>query len=69
MRNVFIHTDDEGIESVNMTKALEAAGFGLPEPDKPKSRKNNPMMGYTNDVRKLWISTCRDYGFDIENAS
>lgn len=69
MRNVFIHTDDEGIESVNMTKALEAAGFGLPRADKPKSRTNNPMMGYTNDVRKLWISTCRDYGFAIDNAS
>lgn len=69
MRNVFIHTDDEGIESVNMTKALEAAGFELPEPNKPKSRKNNPMMGYINDVRRLWISTCCDYGFDIENAS
>ena len=69
MRYVFIYTDDDGVESVNMTRALEAAGFGLPEPDKPESRKNNPMMKYTSDVRRLWTGACCDYGFDIDNAS
>lgn len=64
-RKVFIGHDEDGIEVLNQSKALEEMGIERPEPDKPAGRKNNAKITYTNMVRAHLVEVCKKYGVEV----
>lgn len=65
MRKAWIYRDENGIESIAQSKALQAAGIPLPHPDKPAGRHNNRKQSFSAMERQALYEICRGYG--IEN--
>lgn len=54
IRGVFLGKDAEGLETPNQTQALQAMGFGLPDPNAPRGRENNELVTFTKQIRGEW---------------
>ena len=57
VRGVHVAHDRDGHEEPNQTKALQEMGFSLPDPTAKRSRENNEMMVFTDQIRTQWQDT------------
>lgn len=62
MRKAWIYRDENNIESISQSKALEGAGIPLPHPDKPTGRHNNRKQTFSTMERQAMYEICRGYG-------
>lgn len=66
VRCAWIGHDAYGNLTPNQSGALAEMGIQRPDPSKPKSRYNSPIMTYTQQTREQFISICRAHGLQIE---
>lgn len=67
MRQVWTYTDPkDGVTKIGQDKALEAMGFKLPFPNKPKTKDNNRKKEFSAMCRKQWINICERYGVAVD---
>lgn len=64
MRKAWIYRDENGIESIAQSKALQAAGIPLPHPDKAAGRHNNRKQTFSAMERQALYEICREYGIE-----
>lgn len=64
MRRAWIYRDENGIESIAQSKALQAAGIPLPHPDKPAGRHNNRKQVFSAMERQALYEICLGYGLE-----
>lgn len=64
MRRAWIYRDENGIESIAQSKALQAAGIPLPHPDKAAGRHNNRKQSFSVMERQALYEICRGYGIE-----
>lgn len=64
MRKAWIYKDENNIESIAQSKALQAAGIPLPHPDKPAGRHNNRKQVFSQQERQALYEICRSYGLE-----
>lgn len=64
MRRAWIYRDENGIESIAQSKALQAAGIPLPHPDKAAGRHNNRKQSFSAMERQALYEICRGYGIE-----
>lgn len=64
MRKAWIYRDENGIESIAQSKALQAAGIPLPHPDKAAGRHNNRKQVFSAMERQALYEICRGYGLE-----
>lgn len=68
-RRVWHYQDDSGILKIGQEKALEQAGVGLPNPEKPEGRRNNRKMAFDAMCRQWWIDACYARGIEVEREA
>ena len=66
IRWVMDYEDENGIRTIGKDKALENAGYSLPNPQKEKDRFNNRNMVFTAECRKAFQEIGMKHGYDIE---
>ena len=66
IRCVWEYIDDNENLAIGTEKALEQAGYDLPDPNSKSSRYNNRMMIFTAECREKWQEIVISYGYDIE---
>lgn len=66
IRGTYKAKDSYGYYQPNQTKALEAMGYGLPDPTKPRGRYNNALISFTDDLRQKFYDRCEELGYQIE---
>lgn len=66
IRCVWEYIDDNENLAIGIEKALEQAGYDLPDPNSKSSRYNNRMMIFTAECREKWQEIVISYGYDIE---
>lgn len=64
MRRAWIYRDENNVESISQSKALQAAGIPLPHPDKPAGRHNNRKQNFSAMERQALYEICRGYGIE-----
>lgn len=64
-RAVFVYKGKDGLEP-NQSKALKALGIERPDMMKPVSKRNNPLMTFTEEARELYYQICERHGLDID---
>lgn len=64
MRKAWIYRDENNVESIAQSKALQAAGIPLPHPDKPQGRHNNRKQVFSAMERQALYEICRGYGLE-----
>ena len=64
MRRAWIYRDENGVELISQSKALQAAGIPLPHPDKPAGRHNNRKQVFSAMERQALYEICRGYGLE-----
>lgn len=64
MRKAWIYKDENNVESIAQSKALQAAGIPLPHPDKPAGRHNNRKQVFSQQERQALYEICRGYGIE-----
>lgn len=64
MRRAWIYRDENNVESISQSKALQAAGIPLPHPDKPAGRHNNRKQSFSAMERQALYEICRGYGLE-----
>lgn len=64
MRRAWIYRDENNVESIAQSKALQAAGIPLPHPDKPAGRHNNRKQTFSAMERQALYEICREYGIE-----
>jgi len=64
MRKAWIYRDENNVESIAQSKALQAAGIPLPHPDKPAGRHNNRKQNFSAMERQALYEICRGYGLE-----
>ena len=64
MRKAWIYRDENNVESIAQSKALQAAGIPLPHPDKPAGRHNNRKQVFSAMERQALYEICRGYGLE-----
>ena len=64
MRKAWIYRDENNVELISQSKALQAAGMPLPHPDKPAGRHNNRKQTFSQMERKALYEICRGYGLE-----
>lgn len=64
MRKAWIYRDENGIESIAQSKALQAAGIPLPHPDKAAGRHNNRKQTFSAMERQALYEICQEYGIE-----
>lgn len=65
-RGVFMARNEQGQWEPNQNAVLEAMGYELPDPTKPRSRYNNLIMSFTADVRERFYELCEERGYAID---
>ena len=65
-RHVFDCANRYGEICPQQEKALEELGIPLPDPDKPKSRKNNRKQTFDGMCREMLFEIAKKYGLDLE---
>ena len=68
-RHVFDCENKYGEVAPQQEKALEALGFGLPDPDKPLSRRNNRKISFDAACRKMLFEIAKRHGLDLEEKA
>lgn len=68
VRRVWIAEDENGIEFVNQTKALEQMGLTRPDMSKPESRYNNAKMSFTKFDNQLFLETCLEQDIELDRT-
>lgn len=66
IRCVWEYIDDNDNLAIGIEKALEQAGYNLPDPNNKSSRYNNRMMVFTAECRQKWQKIVKSYGYEIE---
>lgn len=64
MRRAWIYRDENNVESIAQSKALQAAGIPLPHPDRPAGRHNNRKQTFSAMERQALYEICREYGIE-----
>lgn len=64
MRRAWIYRDENNVESIAQSKALQAAGVPLPHPDTPAGRHNNRKQVFSAMERQALYEICREYGLE-----
>lgn len=64
MRKAWIYRDENNVELISQSKALQAAGIPLPHPDKPAGRHNNRKQTFSAMERQALYEICRGYGIE-----
>ena len=64
MRKAWIYRDENNVESIAQSKALQTAGVPLPHPDKPAGRHNNRKQVFSAMERQALYEICREYGLE-----
>lgn len=64
MRKAWIYRDENNVESIAQSKALQEAGIPLPHPDKPAGRHNNRKQTFSQMERKALYEICQEYGIE-----
>lgn len=64
MRRAWIYRDENNVESISQSKALQATGIPLPHPDKPAGRHNNRKQSFSAMERQALYEICRGYGLE-----
>lgn len=64
MRRAWIYRDENGIESIAQSNALQAAGIPLPHPDKAAGRHNNRKQTFSAMERQALYEICQEYGIE-----
>lgn len=64
MRKAWIYRDENNVESIAQSKALQAAGIPLPHPDRPAGRHNNRKQVFSAMERQALYEICREYGLE-----
>lgn len=64
MRKAWIYRDENNVESIAQSKALQAAGIPLPHPDKPAGRHNNRKQVFSAMERQALYEICQEYGIE-----
>lgn len=68
LRRVFIGHDKHGNEIIGQNKAFSEMGIERPEPNKPRSKYNNPKQTYTANCREHFQMLCQKHGLTIETT-
>ena len=58
--------DKYGFVVPNQNAALEQMGIDRPDPSKPKSRYNNPLISFSDQTRELFYQCCEHQGLTID---
>lgn len=66
IRRVWVAQNEDGLEIVSQTKALEQMGIREPKTNKPVSKNNNAKMTIDNTDKALFHKICIDKGIDVE---
>lgn len=66
IRRVWIAEDENGIEHVSQTKALEQLGFEAPDKSKEIGRFNNAKMTFTKADKELFTNICKEHGIEFD---
>lgn len=64
MRKAWIYRDENNVELISQSRALQAAGIPLPHPDKPAGRHNNRKQTFSAMERQALYEICREYGIE-----
>lgn len=67
IRRVWMYEDENGIEKVGQTKALEKLGILEKDTSREKGRYNNPKMTFTAQERQLFRDICKEKGLELED--
>ena len=68
-RHVFDCENKYGEIAPQQEKALEALGFGLSDPDKPLSRRNNRKITFDAACRKILFEIAKRHGLELEEEA
>ena len=68
VRGVWCYKDEKGNMCIGQDKALEQAGYELPDPSKKRNKHNNRKMPWSAKIRKQLIKICEQHGLDIEKV-
>ena len=66
VRRCWDYIDKDGNPRLGQEKALEQAGIGLPDPDKPVGRYNNRKKTFDTMMRDKWYEILKAHGLEIE---
>lgn len=50
----------------NQNEALKQMGFERPDPSKPLSRYNSPIISFTDEIREIFYKNCEKQGLKID---
>ncbi len=67
-RHVFECKNEYGELCPQQEKALEELGFSLPDPTKPKGRRNNRKMMYDAETREMLLDVCKRQGIVVDEV-
>ena len=68
-RHVFDCENKYGEIAPQQEKALETLGFGLSDPDKPLSRRNNRKITFDAACRKILFEIAKRHGLELEEEA
>lgn len=68
VRRLWFAKDKDGNVYSSIDKALEQAGIDRPDLIRRDGRYNNRKESFDKEMRELWITVCRDHGFEIDDV-
>lgn len=68
VRGVWCYKDANGNMCIGQDKALEQAGYELPNPSRKRGNKNNRKMPWSANIRKKLMKICEQHNIDIEKV-
>ena len=69
IRRVWMYKDDDGVERVGQTRALQEMGILRQDTSREEGRYNNAKITFTNQDRELFRNICREKNIDLEKDS
>lgn len=66
VRRVFYVRDKDGNFELAQNKALEQLGYDLPDPGQKRSKYNNRLQTFTDDLRESWYQTIEKYDKSVK---
>lgn len=66
VRRVFYVRDKDGNLELAQNKALEQMGYQLPNPGQKRSKYNNRLQTFTDDLRAFWYNMIEKYDKDVK---
>jgi hypothetical protein len=68
LRGTFCHVDKYGHAVPNQSQALKAMGFERPDLTKERSRYNNALISFTDELRGFFYDRCEERGIEIDRT-